>query len=49
VDARFNPNARDMLEHDVATTFRYFEKLGVNDNARAFTADLWRKWKRAEL
>jgi len=49
VDARFNPNARDMLEHDVATTYRYFEKLGVADNPRAFTADLWRRWKRAEL
>ena len=49
VDARFNPNARDMLEHDVETTFRYFEKLGVCDNPRAFTADLWRRWKRAEL
>jgi RIO kinase 1 len=49
VDARFNPNARDLLAHDVETTFRYFEKLGVNDNPKAFTADLWRKWKRAEL
>jgi RIO kinase 1 len=49
VDARFNPNARDMLEHDVETTFRYFEKLGVRDNPKAFTADLWRRWKRAEL
>ena len=49
VDARFNPNARDMLAHDVATCYRYFEKLGVRDNPNNFTAELWRKWKRAEL
>ncbi|MCB9895347.1 MAG: serine protein kinase RIO [Planctomycetes bacterium] len=49
VDARFNPNARDMLEHDVTTCYRYFEKLGVRDNPARFTADLWRRWKRAEL
>ncbi|MCA8935884.1 MAG: serine protein kinase RIO [Planctomycetes bacterium] len=49
VDARFNPNARDMLERDVAITYRYFEKRGVQDNPKAFVADLWRKWKRAEL
>ena len=49
VDARFNPNARDMLEHDVDICYRHFEKLGVKDNPKAFTADLWRRWKRAEL
>jgi RIO kinase 1 len=49
VDARFNPNARDMLLHDVEVTYRHFEKLGVRDNPRAYTDDLWRRWKRAEL
>ncbi|MCC6466254.1 MAG: hypothetical protein IT463_13020 [Planctomycetes bacterium] len=49
VDARFNANARDLLAHDVETTFHYFEKLGVRDNPRAFMADLWQRWKRAEL
>ena len=49
VDARFNPNARDMLQHDVDVTYRHFEKLGVKDNPAAFVADIWRRWKRAEL
>lgn len=49
VDARYNANARDLLQHDVDVTYRYFEKLGVKDNPRQFVADLWRKWKRAEL
>ncbi|MCA8913388.1 MAG: serine protein kinase RIO [Planctomycetes bacterium] len=49
VDARFNPNARDMLKRDVDTCYRYFEKRGVRDNPNAFVADLWRRWKRAEL
>ncbi len=49
VDARFNPNAREMLERDVTTCFRHFQKLGVQDNPKAWTSELWRKWKRAEL
>lgn len=49
VDARFNPNAHDLLLRDVATTFRWFEKRGVRDNTKRFVADLWRRWKRAEL
>jgi RIO kinase 1 len=49
VDARFNPNARALLQHDVDITLRWFEKRGVRDNSKAFVADLWRRWKRAEL
>jgi RIO kinase 1 len=49
VDARFNPNARDLLQHDVDVTFKWFSKRGIRDNSKAFVADLWRRWKRAEL
>ena len=49
VDARFNPNARDLLQHDVEVCYRYFEKRGVKDNPKAYTTHLWRRWKRAEL
>lgn len=49
VDARFNPNARELLLRDVETTFRWFSKRGVQDNARSFANDLWRRFKRAEL
>jgi RIO kinase 1 len=49
VDPRFNPNARDLLKHDIAVTYGWFAKRGVRDNAPAFANDLWRRWKRAEL
>ena len=49
VDARFNPNARDLLQHDVEVCYRYFEKRGVRDNPKSYTAHIWRRWKRAEL
>ncbi len=49
VDARFNPNARQLLDRDAATCYRYFEKLGVRDNPQGFVQGLWNRWKRAEL
>ncbi|MBX3459312.1 MAG: serine protein kinase RIO [Planctomycetes bacterium] len=49
VDARFNASARDLLLRDVETTFRWFAKRGVRDNAKGFANDLWRRFKRAEL
>lgn len=49
VDARFNPNARQLLDRDVATCFRCFERLGVRDNPKAFAQGIWNRWKRAEL
>lgn len=49
VDARFNPNARQLLDRDVATCYRYFERLGVRDNPKAFAQGIWNRWKRAEL
>lgn len=49
VDARFNPSAKQLLEHDITTCFRYFERLGVRDNPQSFAHGLWNRWKRAEL
>ncbi len=49
VDARFNPNARDLLQRDVDVTYKWFAKRGIRDNSKALVADLWRRWKRAEL
>lgn len=49
VDARVNNSARQLLERDVLTCFRFFERLGVRDNARGFAHGLWNRWKRAEL
>lgn len=49
VDARFNPNARDLLQRDVDTCYRWFERRGVKENTKAWVASLWNRWKRAEL
>ncbi len=49
VDARFNRNARDMLQRDVETCYHWFQKRGVKDNPKSYTAHIWRQWKRAEL
>lgn len=49
VDARFNPHARRLLDHDVQTCYRWFEKRGIRDDPQAFVADLWNRWRRAEL
>jgi len=49
VDARFNPNARQLLDRDVLACYRYFEKLGVRDNPKSFANSIWNRWKRAEL
>lgn len=49
VDARFNLSARDLLMRDVETTHRWFARRGMNDNAKGWANDLWRRFKRAEL
>jgi RIO kinase 1 len=48
-DARFNSHARDFLGRDIANLVRYFEKYGVEADARALADDLWWRFRRAEL
>jgi len=49
MDARFNPNAKAMLERDVLNVYRYFEKLGVREDAKGYAHWLWRQHKHAKL
>jgi RIO kinase 1 len=44
VDPRFNRNARDLLERDVANVCRYFTEYGVEANSDLITHDLWRRF-----
>ena len=44
VDPRFNRNARDLLERDVANVCRYFGDYGVEASPNAITNDLWRRF-----
>jgi RIO kinase 1 len=44
VDPRFNRNARDLLERDVANVCRYFGEYGVEANSTVITDDLWRRF-----
>jgi RIO kinase 1 len=49
VDARTNPNARSLLERDVANVCRYFASQGADAEPGTFTSDLWDVYARAEL
>jgi RIO kinase 1 len=49
VDPRFNRSAHMLLERDVANVCRYFERAGVPVSASSITAELWRRFMRAEL
>jgi len=49
VDPRFNRNARALLHRDVSNVCHYFARAGVQANPERITADLWRRFMRAEL
>jgi RIO kinase 1 len=49
VDARANPNARDLLTRDVANLCGYFARQGAPVDAARIAADLWGRFLRAEL
>jgi RIO kinase 1 len=44
VDPRFNRNARDLLERDVANVCRYFADYGVEASPDSISHDLWRRF-----
>jgi RIO kinase 1 len=41
VDARFNPNARALLERDVANVCGYFERYGIRSDPRRIASRMW--------
>jgi RIO kinase 1 len=49
VDARVNPNARDLLGRDVANLVRHFARYGVSADARVIARDLWTRYARGAL
>ncbi len=49
VDARRNPNARQLLVRDLRNLARYFRRYGVRDDASARARRLWSRYQRAEL
>ncbi|HXH23530.1 MAG TPA: RIO1 family regulatory kinase/ATPase [Dehalococcoidia bacterium] len=49
VDARFNSQAQQLLERDIANVVRYFSQFGVRAEAWRLSRDLWRRYMRAEL
>jgi RIO kinase 1 len=49
VDARFNPNALDLLQRDVSNICRHFERLGVRGDSDNITRGLWARYLRSEL
>ncbi len=49
VDARLNPNARDLLLRDVTNICGYFARQGVARDPVAIVDDLWDRYARAKL
>lgn len=49
VDARVNPNARDLLARDIANVSRHFARHGVSADARTIARDLWSRYARGVL
>jgi RIO kinase 1 len=49
VDARFNPNARALLERDLENVCGYFSKIGISIDARRIAAEMWRRYQVGEL
>lgn len=49
VDARTNPNARELLARDLAHLCRHFARYGVEEDAADLTEDLWSRYAYARL
>ena len=49
VDARRNPNARDLLLRDVRNLARHFERYGIRHHPEAHARALWSRYRRAQL
>lgn len=49
VDARFNPNAFDLLRRDLENVCGFFARHGVASRPLDLALDLWERYRRAEL
>jgi RIO kinase 1 len=49
VVASVNPNARQLLDRDVARLAQHFARYGVHADAGALAADLWARYERGIL
>lgn len=49
VDARFNTNARTLLERDITNVCTYFARDGIEVDPARVARDLWSRFIRAEL
>lgn len=49
IDARTNPNARELLARDLTHLCRHFARYGVEENAADLTEDLWSRYAYARL
>ncbi len=49
VDARFNPNARDLLERDIENICGHFERYGIDADAYGIARGMWGRYARSEL
>ena len=41
IDSRFNPNARELLQRDLANVCRYFERYGIRSDPDRIAARMW--------
>lgn len=49
IDARFNPNARELLLRDLANIAGYWSRYGVHVDPGPYGEDLWQRFDRADL
>jgi RIO kinase 1 len=49
VDARFNPNALELLERDLSNVCGFFARLGIDADARRIARGFWGRYIRSEL
>ncbi|HLI82163.1 MAG TPA: RIO1 family regulatory kinase/ATPase, partial [Candidatus Binataceae bacterium] len=46
IDARFNPNARDLLQRDLANVCAYFQRYGIRCDPERIAARMWGAYRR---
>ena len=49
VDARFNPNAHELLERDLDNVCGYFARFGVRADGRRLAGEMWRRYRTGML
>jgi RIO kinase 1 len=45
IDSRFNPNARELLQRDLANVCRYFERYGIRSDSDRIAARMWSAYR----